>query len=145
MTDTHVAYHSDYLRSARPAVNVKVRMLHADRDYAALYDRIAGNPTLDADALAEAAWEYVCRRFWDDAAIEADRLGLGAIEQEGRSGGWLVLTDGRDPLDMVGNERRSWLARYRRLVEWCDRQTAAAGIETARVLRAYAADMAVAP
>lgn len=146
MTGTTVAYHSDYLRAGRPAVNVKVRArFHDDRDYRGVYERIEANPMLDADALAEQAWDYIARRFWDDAAIQAESLGLGRIEQEGRSGGWLVLADGRDPSDMAPDERRDWLAAYSALVEWCDRQIAAAPIETARVLQAYAADVAVAP
>lgn len=146
MTGTIVAYHVEAFEHGRPAINVKVRArFHDDPAYRRTYEAIAGNPLADADALAEQAWDYIARRFWDDAANKSDALGLGRIEQQGRSGGWLVLIDGHDPQDMGPAERRDWLARYSALVEWCERQIAAAPIETARVLQAYAADAAVAP
>lgn len=112
---TEVAYHSEYSGDARPAIRVKV--YDFDRE---TFDRLTRSM---GEARAEQLFEYaqyaVASAWWDEAAAMADALGLGGIEQEGRSGGWLVFTDGRDPLDMGGKVRRDWLAAYREMAEWC--------------------------
>lgn len=101
MSDTTVSYHRDGFGPARPAVNVKVYTSHQvmlPPGFERAYDN--GTTRLpEADRLINAAWDQLQERFWQDAAGMADSLGLGPIEQEGRSGGWLVLTDGRDPQD----------------------------------------------
>lgn len=148
MTDTIVSYHTDgFTRPHRPAVNVKVHGF--DR---AAFERLAlalgedydlGEHAPKADAYYQGAEEQVYEAFWMDAEAMAADLGLGPIEQEGRSGGWLVLTDGRDPQDgsmaCVNHRygvsercvaclaiRKAWLTRYRKLREWCEAEVKAA-------------------
>lgn len=173
MTETTVAYHRDgYHRDGfgpgRPAINVKYHgRLWADTDYDRIMRRLAGNPAIgeaESERMAEQAYDQIAAAFWSDAADQAQWLGLGAIEQEGRSGGWLVLTDGRDPADPetfgfsvegeTGDEPwtrqeeqaiRAWLAAYRQMVEWCAERLAAVPGEMTAILEDMAADMAVAP
>jgi hypothetical protein len=143
-----VAYHSDYLRPGRPAINVKVRPFHFDAAYSAAHDALAANPMVGeegANFLGECAYEALAEEFWRDAAAYAEELGLGAIEQEGRSGGWLVIAD-TDPRDMDNNAQRSaWLARYRDLRAWCEEQIAGAPAATAALMLDMAADHGVTP
>src|SRR5688500_16538314 len=107
---TVVSYHRDMFGPGRPAINVKCHGF--DR---AAFDTLADNPTIghnEAGSLFDFATELVARSWWEDAENTARSLGLGEIEQEGRSGGWLVFTDGRDPLDMGGKKRLDWLRAY---------------------------------
>ncbi len=152
---TVVSYHADGYAAARPAINVKVygyAGLEHGKLYATLGDR-------RAEPLYEIAEEQVYGEFWADAASMAADLGLGPIEQEGRSGGWLVLTDGRDPQDpdtieyvrddeytlddpSVGQEIavREWLAAYRQLADWCADQVREAPARVARLAQQLAMD-----
>lgn len=117
MRGTEVTYHSDYGRPGRPAINVKVHGGGPMRS-SAVDDGLPDQ----ADELHEQAWEVVAERFWDEATAEAEHLGLGAIEQEGRSGGWLVIPDitpGHPDYEATPNERRAWLRRYDALRRWC--------------------------
>lgn len=119
---TTVAYHADGHDAARPAVNVKLGLY----DQRPLDELRATLGEAEADALIELAQEIVVNDALNDAAYLARQSGLGEIEQEGRSGGWLVFTDGRDPQDsMTFDERRDWLAAYRKFAAWCDTEVAA--------------------
>jgi hypothetical protein len=160
MTETTVAYHSDGPRAARPAVNVKVHGFDRaafDALSAALDEPELGQYQNRAERLYQMAEEVTFEIFWSGAEAEAARRGLGPIEQEGRSGGWLVLTDGRDPQDEstfdVGGldpddddivEQRGaateWLAAYRELAAWCAERVQAAPGEIARGARSMAID-----
>ncbi|HET7070116.1 MAG TPA: hypothetical protein VFI40_04780 [Nocardioides sp.] len=134
--ETRVQYHTDgYGREARPAIDVKDRHTGADYTvpaFAGLYDAIG---SADSNDLTEQAYELVQSDFWTAAYEKAADLGLGPIETEGRSGGWLVFTDGRDPQDPEtfgcehspeDNARQDcplvagWLEGYRAMVEWAD-------------------------
>jgi hypothetical protein len=119
-TETEVAYHYD--RSARPAINVKVyarfdsdvrRRLEAALDPSEstidtrskrMVKDAAEKFGLDVDTLYEQSFEDLQQQWWDEAEQKAKTLGLGPIEAEGRSGGWLVFTDGRDPQNMLRGE-----------------------------------------
>lgn len=102
MTETTVTYHREYGGTARPAINVKMHAAGADF----WPDAFRGLPeghrggALTPDAWVEAAYQRVTSDFWQAAEEIADQLGMGEIAQEGRSGGWLVFTDGRDPEDL---------------------------------------------
>lgn len=132
--DTIVSYHSDD-GPARPAINVKVRA----PGVAFWPDNLLRPLDIDAAAnIVGTAYERVQSAFWREAEAKADELGLGGITQEGRSGGWLVFTDGRDPRDMddaadcglgdfeggkcrvLHDGRREWLAAYREMREWAE-------------------------
>lgn len=159
MTETAVGYHRDGFREARPAVNVKVYATINDpatvRAWEEIGSALGDDPDLgvyagNAERLYRQAEEQAFARFWADAAEKAAELGLGPIEQEGRSGGWLVLTDGRDPRRMgydgmgddIGEEDKiEWLASYRALSEWCAGRVAAAPREIARLAREAAIEI----
>lgn len=161
MTETTVAYHRDGFGPGRPAINVKYHgRLWADTDYDRIMRRLAGNPAIgeaESERMAEQAYEQIAAAFWSDAADQARWLGLGAIEQEGRSGGWLVFSDGYDPdedydygyddadLAAAAERQQRWLAAYRQMVEWCAEQLAAVPGDMVAILEDMAADMAVAP
>lgn len=147
-----VQYHSDGFRDSRPAINVK-HNVWLDRGEQAetiakltaeLGERWIGDGSYQSGALSEAI-EDAQRDWWEQAAEAAKGYGLGPIEQEGRSGGWLVFTDGRDPEDMAAGieddehepsesnpdgepcewvdeartELSEWLAGYSKMVAWC--------------------------
>lgn len=102
MTETVVSYHRDGLyEKGRPAINVKVHAAGLDF-WPDVFRRMDGDPLFQERDFSEIdrAQEIVFGRFWHDAEVMAEELGLGPIEQEGRSGGWLVFTDGRDPQTM---------------------------------------------
>lgn len=146
-----VAYHADGYGPARPAVNVKCGSPWGAAEYA-LADSLGSVER--AEGYLETAFESLAARFWSDAAEMALALGLGPIEQEGRSGGWLVLTDGRDPQDMAvacdstvesiryeaQSERASWLAAYRQLADWCAEQVRTAPARVAALAQQLAMD-----
>lgn len=147
MPDTTVQYHTDgYGRPARPAVNVKVH----GTDFAA-YDRLCAAIS-NVDDLYQRAEEVIFARFWSDAADMAASLGLGPITQEGRSGGWLVLTDGRSPelytpsttdkedVRAYAAARRDWLAAYRKLADWCAERVHTAPARVAALAQQLAMD-----
>lgn len=105
---TEVAYHGDGFRPARPAINVKHYGPFADgagRDLIEKLEAEFGRQWVEGrggyDGALAAATEDASRQWWEDAAEAAKGYGLGEIEQEGRSGGWLVFADGRDPQDMA--------------------------------------------
>jgi hypothetical protein len=156
---TNVAYHTDgFSRPHRPAINVKC--YGTDR---IAFDRLASSiGERKAEELTQAAWEQLAEEFWTLAEEESDSLGLGPIESEGRSGGWLVFTDGRDPEDGLPcvnhrydgwNDRcvacvarqRAWLRRYRTMQTWVADYIADVPAECARIAAEIATDMAVAP
>lgn len=102
MTETTVAYHVED-GEGRPAI--RVRDYHAGMDYIVALERLIGPlPESDDDPgrddFRAVAYDRIRELFWHDAATLAEELGLGPIEQQGRSGGWLILTDGRDPESM---------------------------------------------
>lgn len=103
----------------RPAIAVKDHHAGSEYQYPDL------EAALGADRYAEIgtfAYDELLERFWRDAQDVADAARLGAmVEQEGRSGGWLVLV-GRDPVGLTGKARRDWLAGYQSLRDWCARQ-----------------------
>jgi hypothetical protein len=106
-TETTVQYHSEgFGRGARPAINVKWHGVYDVAQSAAvkaLADEL-GEQWVTADGAPDSALDLAVQmaseEWWETAADAALRLGLGAIETEGRSGGWLVFTDGRDPQEM---------------------------------------------
>ena len=78
-------------------------------------------------------------------AAYAAELGLGPIECEGRSGGWLAIVE-TDPQDMDNKaQRMAWLARYRDLRDWCEEKIADAPAATAALMLDMAADRGVTP
>jgi hypothetical protein len=138
---TSVAYHSDGFRGGRPAINVKVH----DRDMDGYEQLEASMGEKRAQELYEIAEEFVGRWWWEAAEQEANELGLGPIEQEGRSGGWLVFTDGRDPLEFGGKPRLDWLRAYSAMVEFCRESLAEIPAEIQREAEELANSQAVAP
>lgn len=151
MPDTKVAYHVDD-DGPRPAINVKVRAsgwaFHSD----------AVDTALGEDAHVYAvAYALVRGSFWNDAEGKADALGLGPIAQRGRSGGWLVFTDGRDPQDCAEHPTYDdrpdldtgdpcdwmvdWLAAYRTMTEWARTRIASVPAEAARLAEELAQDI----
>lgn len=117
-TETNVAYHRDGFGRGRPAINVKMYARVWDLPKVLELDARVG--TEHTEELLQAAEETLYPRWWDEAAAKAEEYNLGPITQEGRSGGWLVFTDGTDPQAMGGNDRKDWLAAYRLMDEWCD-------------------------
>jgi hypothetical protein len=95
--------------------------------------------------IGPSSWEKVARNWWELATEQANELRLGEIEQEGRSGGWLVFSDGRDPLDFGGKARIEWLRAYKAMVKWCEESIAAVPDEIGRTAVELANAMAVAP
>jgi hypothetical protein len=154
-----VAYHSDDYRPARPAVNVKVHVPGADYwpDVFRSVPPIAPDGLIgDYEPLVEEAHDRIRARFWQDAQGMADSLGLGPIEQEGRSGGWLVLVGAGDPAlmdcpnagedhfcdpcDAFESQRADWLAAYRLLFTWCADQVREAPARVAALAQQLAMD-----
>lgn len=130
MAGTEVQYHAEMWRPARPAINVKSYGSGWNDPRVIELERAQGQEA--TEAYLQTAWEQYAEEWWIDAADMARELGLGPIEQEGRSGGWLVFSDGRDPADMFDTEecedpeacegltdRAMWLSAYRQMVEWC--------------------------
>jgi len=145
---TSVAYHSDYFGPARPAINVKIPWSGYGSQEEAIRDRLTANPAIGEDRTEElfrTAEEIILREAWSDAEQEAERLGLGPIEQEGRSGGWLVFSDGRDPQEFGGAKRIAWLAAYRAMVAFCEDYIRAIPLEIAELAEQMALGEAVAP
>jgi hypothetical protein len=133
MTETTVHYHADGLyETGRPSIDVKD--YHTGEDYwPPEFSRGIVRMSMGArsEAIVRAAYERVQSDFWQAAQEIAEQNGLGEIAQEGRSGGWLVFTDGRDPqepgtlndadtLHGAGYTVKDWLAGYRSMVEWAD-------------------------
>ena len=163
MTATEVQYHRDGWGPGRPAVDVKDH--HAGMDYRIALERLVGSAA-GADAIEAEddypgdgngrAYSILQERFWQDAETLAEEYGLGPIEQEGRSGGWLVLTDGRDPQDPetfcadtaeddgahAADATREWLAAYRKLRDWCEAEVASAPARVAALAQSLAIDAA---
>jgi hypothetical protein len=126
---TVVQYHADGIEDPRPAIDVKDR--HAGSDY---WPRLPMTrsadgtvfPALPAGRMGvfvDLAYGQAQRTFWATAEEVAASLGLGPIAQEGRSGGWLVFTDGRDPQRMEQDGvdltvMREWLSGYRSMKAW---------------------------
>lgn len=141
---TTVTYHSDGYAAARPAINVKCRTAGADCWPPAGIFPEAGTPgenDQDYDALVGTAYERVQSDFWQAASEIATQRGLGEITQEGRSGGWLVLTDPpfthEEYPDVPCEE---WLAAYTALHDWCDREVAAAPDRVKALAHQYGMD-----
>lgn len=153
MTETTVSYHAEMYHEARPAINVKCYATGPRDTFETLERNIGARET---ERLYEVAWIDLVDAFWSEATDEAESLGLGPIESEGRSGGWLVFTDGRDPQDMelcdtINSEpctmacRAGWLAAYRSMTEWCRDYIAAVPAELDRIALEIANAEAVAP
>lgn len=129
--ETNVAYYRDDDGTGRPAINVKVHAAGRDYWHPALE---CAYGDLSDHVPTELAYERVQSDFWQAAQEIATQRGLGEITQEGRSGGWLVFTDGRDPQDVATlcdpdeghtdadscEAVTEWLAAYRAMVEWAD-------------------------
>lgn len=163
MTDTNVRYHVESGSPGRPAINVKDH--HAGDDYRSALERLVGAAGADAiEAAGYEVYERVVSDFWQAAEEIATQRGLGEIVQGGRSGGWLVFADGRDPQYMTGGENRDsiddgddaltraaeaerleWLAGYRAMVEWADAYIAAAPGRVAALAQSIAMDEKGAP
>lgn len=62
-----------------------------------------------SDEVREIAYNRLSRAFWESAEGEAELQGLGAVYQDGRSGGWLVLGDTDEDAPGV-DEYGEWLA-----------------------------------
>lgn len=147
MPDTTVTYHRDGYGPARPAVNVKVHVTGRDYwpDAFDVNDEAAEIGRSTSLSFMEVAYDRIVTDFWQDAADLAADLGLGPIEQEGRSGGWLVLTDGswpdlEDPDDGLPADRAAWLAAYRQLSDWCAEQVRSAPARVAALAQQLAMD-----
>lgn len=142
---TTVKYHRDGFAEGRPAINVKCYTSHQvmlPDGFQAAY----ANGTVHLDDIAgdliDAAAARVASDFWQAAEEMADQRGLGGIEQEGRSGGWLVFTDS-DPDDEPDADKAAhWLAGYRAMTEWADAYIAAAPGKVSRLAQQYAMDEA---
>lgn len=84
-TTTHIERHG-----GQPAVCVKDRELYAHTaPYAALIAQ------LPEDA-AETIYQGVLADFWQIAGDEASERGYGGVWSEGRSGGWLIVSNPPD-------------------------------------------------
>jgi hypothetical protein len=160
MTETEVSYHSDYGAGGRPAINVKLHV--PGIDYWPDEIDVLGHDV--AADLVERAFNEIAEGFWRDAEQQAETLGLGPIEQQGRSGGWLVFTDGRDPREMetdreftleefrddpsagyYSRERGDWLTAYGVMREWCEAQLREAPERVRERARSLAIDEIAAP
>jgi hypothetical protein len=139
MADITVAYHADGYGPARPAVNVKV---HGWSLAAKLYTILDND---DAERLYRLAEERVYSDFWQAAEENATQRGLGAITQEGRSGGWLVFTEGpsSEAMTAPGASKRlirEWVEQYAAFAAWCAAEVAAAPERAARLAQDMAMD-----
>jgi hypothetical protein len=170
--ETNVHYHVED-GIGRPAIDVKDH--HSGMDFVFAVERLIGGPAsgllgesvnaVYPSTLRDIAYERIVSDFWQAAEEIATQRGLGEITQEGRSGGWLVFTDGRDPRMMSGGEwrdpedadpddayvqiaieeRAEWLAGYRSMVEWADAWIADAPRKVAALAQQYAMDEAGEP
>lgn len=147
---TEVSYHADGYSAARPAINVKVYGYGRGWDS----ELLNGLDVDQADSYLDAAREDVYSDFWQQAEDRSIALGLGPIIIEGRSGGWLALTDGRDPADMnCANHssyrpsdtcvacvaiRTAWLRRYQKLRDWCESEVREAPRRVVTLAEEYA-------
>lgn len=149
---TTVHYHADGYGPARPAINVKDR--HSGMDLIAL-ERLVGDAAVVlgesvTDTLRNIAYERVASDFWRAAQEMAEeKLGLGEITQEGRSGGWLVFTDfdpRTHPTEVAESDDEQdrtvevWLAGYRVMTEWADAYIADAPRKVAALAQSLAMD-----
>src|SRR4051812_4857444 len=83
-----------------PAINVKCRSFGHDAPEGCITDQLVADyqiTELAADTVGEKAWEATVRDFWESVApaLAEEHLTIAfpegyEIEQEGRSGGWLV-------------------------------------------------------
>jgi hypothetical protein len=159
-----VSYHTEDGVS-RPAIDVKDH--HSGQDFVFAVERLIGGPAEGLlgesvtcqypTALRDLAYERIVSDFWQAATEIAEQKGLGEITQEGRSGGWLVFTDGRDPQDaatfcedgQTGDEHEAdvaeWLRAYRGMVEWADAWIADAPRKVAALAQQMAMDEAGEP
>jgi hypothetical protein len=158
MTDTTVTYHADGYGPARPGINVKSH--HSGMHLVHELQRLVGDPAVvlgesvncryPSDRL-ELAYERVQSDFWQAAEELANQYGLGPIIQEGRSGGWLVFTDGRDPaepgtltdtdtLHGAPYGRADWLRAYAAFSAWADAYIASVPGRIARLAHDAAMD-----
>lgn len=95
----NVEHHAEYCQPSKPAVNVKDDVLYARTEpYATLIEQVGEN-------VAESLYRRVQEGFWMDADVLADEAGYGEAHSEGRSGGWLVVSDPPD----VELELEAWL------------------------------------
>lgn len=82
-----IQYHAEYSREAQPAVNVKDRVSYAHVEpYASLIQQVG-------EDVANALYENAQAQFWSDADYLAKEYGYGEVFAEGRSGGWLVVSE----------------------------------------------------
>lgn len=128
MGETTIRYHADNMEPARPAIDVKLHgvtrvKLEQTRDL--LTNALGEDVT---DELFQIAEDRVYGQFWnEDLPRMAQVLGF-EIEQAGRSGGWVVITNG-DPLndpDATNKVQKDWVSRYSQLRDFCDRETSEA-------------------
>ena len=141
---TTVHYHADGYGPARPAINVKC---HSGKDFVIALERLVGDAAV---VLGEIAYERVASDFWRAAQEMAEeKLGLGEITQEGRSGGWLVFTDfdpRTHPTEVAESDDEQdrtvevWLAGYRVMTEWADAYIADAPRKVAALAQSLAMD-----
>lgn len=85
---TTIHYHAEHCQEAKPAVDVK--------DHGVLYARTEPYASLIEEVgedVANALYERAREGFWMDADVLADEYGYGEAYSEGRSGGWLVVSE----------------------------------------------------
>lgn len=132
MGETTIRYHADHLEPARPAIDVKLnqsirsggrRQLDETRD---MLTNVLGET--ETESLVEIAQNIVFEQFWtEDLPRVAKVLGF-EVQQVGKSGGWVVITNAdllNDP-DATDTARKDWVSRYSQLRDFCDRETAEA-------------------
>jgi hypothetical protein len=90
MTESRQPTHHGY------AVNVKS---HGRYDYS---DALG-------DMEAQAVWDEVAERFWDDAELVAQEHGFRGVYSEGRMGGWCVPQPQPHADDMWEHELEAWV------------------------------------
>ena len=126
-----VTYHVE--DKPTPAINVKLYVAGNDFWPRPFFDlpesRVDGTVPIGnttAEALLDTAYNITQQDFWQEAEARATSLGLGDIEQQGRSGGWLALTDPRlvglleDAPNGRRREAREFVEGYRALREWAE-------------------------
>lgn len=121
---TEVTFYREHGRSA-PAINVKLHVPGVEfwpASFEALPEDGYGckpiGRTTAAD-LVDAAYNITAEDFWADAETMARDLGLGAIEQTGRLGGWLTLPDLADRITDDEADPDA-LAAYAKLRSWAE-------------------------
>jgi len=131
-----VSYYRDGYEAARPAINVKLHV--AGVEY--WPDELSALDDAGAHEIVERAYDEVAAEFWHAARNIAAGLSLGAIEQAGRSGGWLVLPE-PDPTGELPDEMRAeWLRAYGQLRVWVGGQLATAAERVRDRARSLAID-----